>query len=85
MTDSAYDVILKNRLLLLPEAIVCEKTLHAHAVSCIAGGPWPALPWPWLARGCQYSTELTMAMGSSNVASLICFGVGMESISPVGE
>lgn len=45
MTDSAYDVILKNRLvLLLPEAIVCEKSLHAHAVSCIAGGPWPALP-----------------------------------------
>lgn len=49
MTDSAYDVILKNHLVLLPEAIVCEKTLHAHAVSCIAGGPWPALPghgWP---------------------------------------
>lgn len=43
MTDSAYDVILKNRLVLLPEAIVCEKTLHAHAVSCIVGGPWPAL------------------------------------------
>lgn len=59
MTDSAYDVILKNRLVLLPEAIVREKTLHAHAVSCIAGGgtmasaPGPALstppssPWPW--------------------------------------
>lgn len=44
MTDSAYDVILKNRLVLLPEAIVREKTLHAHAVSCIAGGgPWPVL------------------------------------------
>lgn len=41
--NSAYDVILKNRLVLLPEAIVCEKTLHAHAVSCIAGGPWPTL------------------------------------------
>lgn len=86
MTDSAYDVILKNRLVLLPEAIVCEKTLHAHAVSCIAEGPWPALlrPWAWpeAARGLQYSTELTIAMGSSNVASLICFGVGMDSISP---
>lgn len=82
MTDSAYDVILKNRLVLLPEAIVSEKTLHAHAVSCIAGGPWAEV-----AHGFQYSTELTMAMGSSNVASRICFGVGMESISPasVGE
>lgn len=43
MTDSAYDVILTNRLGLLPEAIFCEKSLHAHAVSCIAGGPWPSV------------------------------------------
>lgn len=91
MTDSAHDVILKNRLALLPKAIVCVKTPHAHAVNCLVGGPRPALPWSWAwprghgsaARGLQYSTELTIAMGSSNVANLICFGVGMERISPV--
>lgn len=35
------------------------------------------------AMGLQYSTELTIAIGSSNVASRICLGVGMERISPV--
>lgn len=89
MTDSAHDVNLKNLLVLLPT--VCVKTLHAHAVNCIVGGPWSALQWSWLwhrgqscaAHGPQYSTELTIAIGSSNVANLICFGVGMERISPV--
>lgn len=38
MTDSAHDVILKNRLALLPKAIVCVKTPHAHAVNCLVGG-----------------------------------------------
>lgn len=96
MTDSAHDVILKNCLVLLLDAIVCVKTLHAHAVNCIAvGRPWSALQrsWAWPrghsypARDLQYSTELTIAIGSSNVANRICFGVGMERISPasVGE
>lgn len=92
MTDSAHDVILKNCLVLLLETIVCVKTLHVHAVNCIAGGrPWSALQhsWAWPrglsypARDLQYSTELTIAIGSSNAASRICFGVGMERISPV--
>lgn len=90
-TDSAHDVILKDRLVLLPEATVCVKTLHAHAVNCIVGGTTArtAVVWAWprwrssAARGLQYSTELTIAIGSSNVANLICFGVGMERISPV--
>lgn len=93
MIDSAHDVILKNPLVLLPRAViaVCMRTLHAHAVQRVAEGTTfltaaasdLAPREQACSRGLQYSTELTIAIGSSNVASLICLGVGMERISPV--